>query len=63
VLLTNLDLAQSSQEKPKRDPKKKEQRQPPDKVVLKINTNASFHSQSMSESVGLVVRDHPGKMI
>jgi hypothetical protein len=61
LLQTTMDLAQSDQEKPKRNPKKKVRWQPPNEGVLKINTDTSFHNYSMS--VGLVVRDHLGTMI
>jgi hypothetical protein len=58
-----MNLAQLGREKPKRDPKKKVRWQPPDEGMFKINTDASFHSHSMSGSVGLVVRYHLGTMI
>jgi ribonuclease HI len=43
--------------------KKKERWSPHGEGVIKINTDASFHDESKSGSVGLVICDHNGTMV
>jgi hypothetical protein len=62
-LQTTLDLAQIGRERKKNIQKQKVRWKPPELGTIKINTDASFFDDAISEGTGMVVRDHQGSLI